>query len=104
MATQKLVLYAEDEENDVILMRLAFKQASIGHRLEAVRDGNEAVDYLVGAGAFADRDKYPLPSLILLDLKMPGRSGHDVLKFIRTQPAICTLPVIVLTSSNQESD
>jgi CheY-like chemotaxis protein len=104
MTTQKLILYADDEENDVFLMRLAFKEAGIEDRLEAVTDGNQAVDYLTGAGVFGDRNKYPFPSLVLLDLKMPGKSGHSVLKFIRTQPSTCTLPVIVFTSSNQESD
>ncbi len=57
-----------------------------------------------GNGAYSDRIKWPLPSLILLDLKMPGLSGHEVLKWIRTRPETCTIPVIVLTSSHQDSD
>lgn len=104
MLADKLILYAEDEEDDVFLMRRAFKEASITHRLEAVSDGNRVIEYLSGTGAFSDRTKWPLPILILLDLKMPGLSGHEVLKWIRTRPETCTIPVIVITSSHQESD
>ena len=104
MLAHKLILYEEDEEDDVSLMQLAFKRAAIGHRLETVANGDQAVEYLMGSGAYGDRDKHPLPCLILLDLKMPGKSGLEVLKWIRTQPCTCLLPVIVLTSSNQESD
>lgn len=102
--TLKPILYAEDEENDVFLMQRAFKDAAIANCLQTVKDGNQAIEYLTGAGAYVDRSQYPLPCLVLLDLKMPKRSGHDVLQVIRSQPALCTLPVIVLTSSNQESD
>ncbi len=101
---EKLILYAEDEEDDVFLMRRAFKDAAIVHRFETVSDGNQAIEYLSATGAFSDRIKWPLPTLILLDLKMPGLSGHEVLKWIRTHTATCTIPVIVLTSSHQESD
>ena len=104
MLAERLILYAEDEEDDVFLMRRAFKEAAIAHRFETVSDGNQAIEYLSGTGAFSDRIKWPLPLLILLDLKMPGLSGHEVLKWIRTRPETCTIPVIVLTSSNQESD
>ena len=104
MQAEKLILYAEDEEDDVFLMRRAFKDAAIAHRFEAVSDGNQAIEYLSGTGAFSDRVKWPLPILILLDLKMPGLSGHEVLKWIRARTETCTIPVIVLTSSHQESD
>lgn len=104
MTEEKLILYAEDDENDAFFMERAFKQAGIQHRLQIVTDGKRAIEYLSGTGAYRNREEYPLPCLILLDLSMPGQSGHVVLKWVRTQPATCTLPVIVLTSSNQESD
>lgn len=104
MKKGEVVLYAEDDENDVFFMERAFKQAGIDHRLHIASDGQKTIEYLSGTGAFCDREQYPLPCLILLDLSMPGMSGHEVLKWVRAQPAVCTLPVIVLTSSNQESD
>jgi len=104
MTTAKPVLYAEDDENDVFLMERAFKQAGIVNPLHIATDGKLAIDYLSGSGLYANREQYPIPCLALLDLKMPGKSGFDVLKWLRTQPAISTLPVIVLTSSNQDSD
>jgi DNA-binding response OmpR family regulator len=63
-----------------------------------------AVQYLAGEGKYAARDECPLPGLVLLDLNMPGKSGLEVLKWIRVHPSVCMLPVVVLTSSNQESD
>jgi CheY-like chemotaxis protein len=104
MLNDKLILYAEDDEDDVFLMRRAFKDAGIAYRFETVSNGNQAIDYLSGNGAYSDRIKWPLPILVLLDLKMPGLSGHEVLKWIRTRPETCTIPVIVLTSSHQDSD
>ena len=104
MIGEKLILYVEDDENDVFLMQRAFTQAGIEHRLQIATHGQEAIDYLSGEGTYQNREEYPVPCLILLDLSMPGKSGHEVLKWVRAQPAICTVPVIVLTSSNQESD
>jgi CheY-like chemotaxis protein len=98
------ILYAEDDENDAFLIQRAFKQAEIPNRLVIVSDGNAAVQYLSGQGKYASREEYSLPGLVLLDLNMPGKSGLEVLKWIRSQPGISTLPVLVLTSSNQESD
>lgn len=104
MSTDKPVLYAEDDENDVFLMERAFKQAGILNSLRIVSDGKGAIEYLSGSGPYANREEHPVPCLLLLDLKMPGKSGFDVLKWVRTQPATSTLPVVVLTSSNQDSD
>lgn len=95
------VLYAEDEENDVFLLRRAFKQAAITNPLEIVGDGQQAIDFLTGAGQFGGRR---LPCLALLDLNMPRKSGFDVLTWIRQQPAFQALPLIVLTSSTNERD
>ncbi len=98
------VLYAEDDENDAFLMQRAFRQLAIPNPLEIVADGKLAVEYLRGTGAYADRQQHPMPCLVLLDLNMPGKSGLEVLKWLRAQPAISTLPVVVLTSSNQQTD
>lgn len=98
------VLYAEDDENDAFLMQRAFKQAEVTNPLQVVPTGIAAIQYLSGTGEFADRSKYPMPGLVLLDLKLPGESGFEVLSWIRARPSTAPLPVVVLTSSNQESD
>jgi CheY-like chemotaxis protein len=98
------ILYAEDEENDAFFMKRAFHQAGVSHPLFVVSDGQQVMDYCAGSGRYADREEFPLPSLLLMDLNMPLKSGLDVLKWIRTQPAISTLPVIVMTSSVQDAD
>src|SRR5687768_14138035 len=104
MTRNHLILYVEDDDNDVFLMQRAFKQAGIGNPLQILSTGTAAMEYLSVADPFADRDQYPLPGLVLLDLKLPGASALEVLKWLRRQPATSTLPVIILTSSNQESD
>ncbi len=98
------ILYVEDEANDVFFMQHAWKQAGILNPLKVVTDGEQAVQYLSGEGKYAERDEYPLPMLVLLDLKLPKLHGLDVLKWIREQPAIQSLPVIILSSSNQPQD
>lgn len=104
MQADEAILYAEDEETDAFFVERAFKQAGISQRLVVVRSGQEAIDYLAGRGDYADRARHPLPRLVLLDLNMPGVSGLEVLKWIRTTPAVCTLVTIMLTSSNQDVD
>ena len=100
----KPILYAEDEQDDVFFMQRAFRQAGVQQTLQTVSDGAEAVAYLSGNAKYADRDNYPVPGLILLDLNMPQMSGFEVLKWIRSSPLHCKIPVLVLTSSNQPSD
>jgi CheY-like chemotaxis protein len=100
----QVVLYAEDDDDDAFFVRRAFEQAGITHRLVVVEDGKTAIEYVSGNGSYADRAQHPLPCFVLLDLNMPGVSGIDVLKFIRTTPSVCTMPVVVLTSSNQDRD
>ena len=104
MLDQVSILLAEDNQDDVFLMRRAFAEAAIPNPLMVVRNGREAVDYLAGKGAYAQRDQYPLPGLILLDLKMPWMDGFDVLSWLRRQPQFQNLPVVVLTSSRLQSD
>jgi CheY-like chemotaxis protein len=98
------ILYVEDEENDVFFMRYAWAQLEMKNPLQIVTDGEQAVHYLSGEGRYANRAEHPLPGLVLLDLKLPRLSGLDVLRWIRQQPAIHLLPVIVLSSSNKPQD
>jgi CheY-like chemotaxis protein len=98
------ILIAEDDENDVFFLERAFKQAQIANPIQRVRDGEDAIAYLQGAGAYADRDHFPLPHLMLLDLKMPRKNGFDVITWVRQQPALKRLPIVVLTSSREDPD
>jgi CheY-like chemotaxis protein len=98
------ILVVEDNPTDVMLIRRAFTKARIDSPLQVVRDGDTAVRYLAGAGDFADRAEFPLPGLMLLDLKLPRRSGLEVLEWLREQAGLCRLPVVVLTSSRQPQD
>ena len=102
--TLKPVLYVEDDENDAFLMRRAFSKAAVVNPLQIVTDGAEAIRYLAGEDRFADRTHFPLPCMLLLDLNLPRRSGLEVLKWMREQPQYRTLPVVILTSSNQDRD
>jgi CheY-like chemotaxis protein len=98
------LLLVEDNGDDVFFMKRAMSTAGITHQLETAADGQAAIDYLSGKGEFADRQRFPLPFLIFLDLKLPHKSGLEVLEWLRTQPHLRTLIVLVLTSSREESD
>jgi CheY-like chemotaxis protein len=98
------VLLVEDDPNDVLLVRRAFRKAGIDAELHVLGDGATAIEYLGGIGPYADRTRYPMPALVLLDLKLPRRSGHEVLAWLRQQPAIRRVPVTVLTSSRESAD
>jgi len=98
------ILYVEDEETDVTLLQHVLAKAGIHNPLQTVKDGKAAKDYLAGNGAFADRTQYPLPSLVLLDLNLPYWSGFEVLEWVRQQPQLRRLPVVVFTSSNRPDD
>ncbi len=98
------ILLAEDDANDIFLMRRAFDTAGIPNPLYMVNNGQEAVDYLAGTGTYAHRAKFPLPRLLLMDLKMPLLDGFDVLKWIRSEKQFDLLPVVVLTSSRLQRD
>ena len=86
------------------LIQRAFRKANLLNPLVTVDDGEKAVDYLSGAGLYADRAKFPLPVLVLLDLKLPRKGGHEVLAWLKAQPSLRRLPVVVLTSSNETGD
>jgi CheY-like chemotaxis protein len=102
--TQATILLAEDEANDVFFMRRAFEKARLLNPLQVVSDGEQVMDYLKGEGKYADRKAYPVPFLILLDLRMPRKSGFDVLEWLRQQPGLKRIAVVVLTSSNDGPD
>jgi CheY-like chemotaxis protein len=98
------ILYVEDEENDVILLRRAFKKADVAAPLMTIGNGMEAMRYFAGEGAYADRTRYPLPGLLLLDLNLPGLSGFDLLRSLRRLPKFEKLLVIVFSSSSDRAD
>ena len=98
------ILLIEDTRDDVLLIQRAFRKAGLNVRVHVVNDGEAAVDYLAGKGAYADREQHPLPVLVLLDLKLPRRSGFEVLTWIREQPLLKRLSVVMLTSSDQMPD
>jgi CheY-like chemotaxis protein len=98
------ILHVEDDTNDTLLLEHAFKKAGLVFDLQAVSDGDQAIAYLRGVNDFSDRDKHPLPKLILLDLKMPRLSGFDVLTWLRSDEGLRCVPVVVLTSSNHDAD
>jgi CheY-like chemotaxis protein len=102
--TEGLILLADDDPNDVFLIQRAFQKTSLRNPMRVVNDGEEAVAYLNGDGEFSDRCRYPLPMLLLLDLKMPRKSGFEVLNWVRQQRGLKRLVIVVLTSSNQSSD
>jgi len=104
MSDQAIILLAEDREDDILLVRKAFQKGNICNPLYVVRDGEEAVAYLSGQWRYQNRSEYPLPDLFLLDLKMPRMDGFEVLRWIRQQPTLRSLRVIVLTSSNDIAD
>ena len=102
--TEQPLLIVEDNSDDRILLQRAFRRARLANPVHMVTDGEEAVAYLLGEGRFADREANPFPVLVLLDLKHPRRSGLEVLKWMREHPTLRRLPVVVLTSSKEQSD
>jgi CheY-like chemotaxis protein len=104
MLNDQFILLAEDDPNDTLLIKRAFQKASLGDVLKTVADGEQAIEYLRGTNAYSDRAHYPLPFLVLLDLKMPCTDGFEVLQWIRSQPDFKRLLVVVLTSSNLQAD
>lgn len=99
-----VILLAEDNEDHALLTRRAFKQAGLINPLFVVEDGEQAIAYLKGEGKFSNRSEYPLPTLLLLDLKMPHKNGFEVLDWLRRQPTLAALRVVVLTTSDQIHD
>ena len=100
MNDQPLILIVEDSEDHVFLLRLAVKKAEISNPVTVATSGEEAIAYLGGTGKFSNWSEFPLPSIVLLDLKMPGIDGFGVLRWVRAQPGLKYLRVVMLTSSD----
>lgn len=98
------ILLVEDNPHDVELTLHAFEKRNLANRVHVVRDGEEALDFLFGRGAYEDRRGARLPRVVLLDLKLPKIDGLEVLRTIRRDPSLRSLPVVVLTSSREERD
>jgi len=104
MDERAIILIAEDEEDYVLLLKRAFARANIANPVFSVSTGKEAIAYLKGEGEFSNREEYPLPDLLLLDLKLPGFSGLEILRWLRSQAGLAGLRVVVLTSSDELRD
>ena len=101
---RSVVLYVEDEETDRFLVQRAFVKEGLEPALRMVNHGQAAIDYLLGEGEYAERENYPLPGVVLLDLNLPEVHGFEVLKWIRGHPSLRELPVVIFTSSAREDD
>ncbi len=104
MEAEKVILLVEDNPDDEALALRALKKNNIGNKVDVVRDGAEAIDYLYGTGAYSDRDTSETPQIVLLDLKLPKIDGLEVLRRIRGDERTRLLPVAILTSSKEEKD
>ncbi|MET0262191.1 MAG: response regulator [Rariglobus sp.] len=102
--TPNVILLVEDNPIDVFLFERACSKIKVSFIYHAVPDGGRAIAYLSGVGKYADRLLYPLPNLIVLDIKLPDISGFDVLRWIRSEPDVKYLPVIMFTTSSFETD
>src|SRR5258706_8970894 len=99
-----IILHVEDDSNDVLLFDHACRKAGIDSNIQVVTDGQEALAYLQGTDKFENRADHPVPTLVVLDIKLPRVSGFDLLSWMRSEKHLRRLPVIVLTSSNQPAD
>jgi CheY-like chemotaxis protein len=104
MIEDPIVLLVDDSVNDALLMRTVFERAGFVQPLRFARDGDEAIAYLRGDGLYHDREKFPLPTAVLLDLNMPRKNGFEVLEWIRLQPTLRRLRVYILSASSRAQD
>ena len=104
MNTSAHILLVEDNRMDVELTLDAFREARLHNTVHVATNGRDALDYIFGRAPYADRETYPLPNLVLLDLKLPGIDGFEVLRQIKATPVLKRLPVVILTSSKEEGD
>jgi CheY-like chemotaxis protein len=98
------VLLVEDDLNDIFLVKRAFKMAHIPNPLQVVTDGQEAINYLQGTGKYADRQTFPFPKLMVMDIKMPRRTGFEVLEWVKHNPILRRVPVVIVSSSDNPDD
>jgi CheY-like chemotaxis protein len=96
----EVVLLAEDSDDEVLLFKRAYEQAAIPNPLRIVRDGEQAIQYLEGKGKFSDRKQFPIPRLLIVDLKMPRKTGFEVLQWARACPQLNGLRIVVMTTSD----
>jgi CheY-like chemotaxis protein len=101
---KRVILHVEDDANDALLVELAFRKLDLLPQLRAVDDGDKAMAYLSNRPPFEEKGQFPLPAFVLLDIKLPGGSGFDVLSWIRSRPETRYLPVAILSSSIQPED
>lgn len=104
MTARSLILLVEDSRDDAFFLRRAFLKAGLSHPIVDVRNGQQAVNYLSGNALYADRSLYPLPKLLLVDLKMPLMDGFELLAWLQTRPDLHGLPAIVISASHLPSD
>lgn len=104
MDTLFTILVAEDDANDALLIKRAFNKCGIKHPIQIVPDGEEAIAYLSGQGQYSERSQYPFPGFLITDLKMPRKSGFELLEWIVEHPNCAVIPTIVLSSSRQTAD
>ena len=104
MQSTEPILYAEDDANDQFLIARAFKKMSCPVEVRFVNDGTEAIDYMNGAGEHADRTRFPFPTVIFLDIKMPRTNGFQVLTWLKDNEAFKLIPVVMISSSQMQED
>ena len=104
MNANSTILLVEDDENDVVLVTRAFKLTGLPNQLQVVENGEQAIAYLQGEDEYSDREKYPLPMLVIMDIKMPLKNGFEVLEWMRSHKVTKEVPVVMLSSSSHEKD
>jgi CheY-like chemotaxis protein len=104
MNKRQTILLVDDSESDIFLMRTAFRKAGLDSLIQEGHNGEDAIAYLKGEGIYSDREQYPMPEVMLLDLNMPMKNGFDVLSWVRAQPAFRRLSIIILTASVRPED
>lgn len=104
MRSDRCVLLADDEPNDLFFFTHAFEQARILNPIKTVSDGQQVINYLSGESEFSDRQRFPLPILLVLDVKMPRKSGLDVLQWLQEQQSLRSIPTVMLSSSAHPDD
>jgi|SRR6266496_740974 len=98
------VLLVEDDLNDIFLVKRAFKMAQVKNPLQVVTDGQEAILYIKGDGKYADRQAFPLPKLIVMDIKMPRKTGFEVLEWVKGDGQMRRIPIVIVSSSDNPTD
>lgn len=104
MVNKLVILAAEDDPNDLELLRHVVAENGVAVNFQSADDGEQLIHYLRGEGKFADRDRHPIPDIVVLDLKMPRMNGFEVLQWLRQEPGLARIPAVVLSGSGLESD